>query len=573
MAVWSNPLFKLQNVDNFCSELLEARGIESVEEFLSTSKKRLHNPYKMKDMKQGVTRIIEAHKQGERLGIFGDYDCDGVTSTSLWVSVLSELGMDVVYFVPDRAKDGYGVGRRGIDFMVENNVKLVITCDTGITAVSQVHEMKELGIDVIVTDHHEPQLASAYSPDDVKIGQVVDDYLIPSCTAVINMKRPDCNYPFKGLAGVGVSFKILCAVAEKVHPEKRKLVYKYFDLVALGTIADMMDMVDENRTIGYYGIKRLNNTKNRGLRSLINAAGLKGRELNSQDVGWTLAPTINAAGRIVSAEQAVDMIISDNRLDAFRYATELVEINKQRKELTGTYVDAIIKSIEADDQDLPIIIHYYPEIPEGIIGLIAGRVMNHFHRPCIIMSDTEHPGFIKGSGRSTEALDMFSMLMNYTDTIKFGGHHAACGLSMDKDAFDDFKKSVEFYVDTILTDKDKVKTTHVDCLVAPEDVSMDLIEQIDLLEPFGNSHKRPVFMLEDVFVMKEKPVGEQKNHLWCLVKAGSQVLSGIGFFLEDEYESLGRPRRVDVLFSPDVNEYPKGKFNVQLKIEAVRKAK
>ena len=213
MTIWSKPLFKLQDVDNFCEELLKARGIDSVDEFLSTSKKRLHNPYKMKDMKQGVARIIEAQKHSERIGILGDYDCDGVTSTSLWVSVLTELGIDVVYFVPDRAKDGYGVGRRGIDFMVDNNVKLVITCDTGITAVSQVDELKKLGMDVIVTDHHEPQLASAYKPEDIAVGQVVDDYLIPSCTAVINMKRPDCEYPFKGLAGVGVSFCLVTTVA------------------------------------------------------------------------------------------------------------------------------------------------------------------------------------------------------------------------------------------------------------------------------------------------------------------------------------------------------------------------
>lgn len=570
MNTWREPLFKLKNVDTVVEELMEARGIDDVDAFLSTSKKRLHNPYKMKDLKLAVTRIIQAINNSEKIGILGDYDCDGVTSTSLWVQILSEFGVDVIYFVPDRAKDGYGVGKRGIQFMKDNNVNLVITCDTGITAVGQAKEIQDLGMDLIITDHHEPQLKSAYAEHLQRVGLEVDGYLIPKCTAVVNMKRPDCGYPFKGLAGVGVSFKILCAVAEKIHPDKRKLVYKYFDLVALGTIADMMEMVDENRTIGHYGLLRLNKRTNRGLRSLINAAGLKEKELDSQDIGWTLAPTINAAGRIVSAEQAVDMIISDNRLDAHRYAKELVEINKQRKELTGAYVDTIIKSIEADDTSKNIIIHYFPNIPEGIIGLIAGRVMNHFNRPCIVLSDSDNPEVIKGSGRSIESLDMFSMLMNYTHMINFGGHHAACGLSFKKADFEEFKSAVEFYVDSVLSEQDLAKETHVDCEVVGNQVNMDLIEQLKVLEPFGSGHKKPVFLLRNVFVMREKPVGDQKNHLWSLMQVNGKTFSSIGFFLEEEYEALGRPKRVDILFTPDLNEYPKGKWNVQLKLESIR---
>lgn len=575
MNDWKKPLFKLEDVDTFVDELLEARGVDinDIDAFLSTSKKKLHNPYKMKDMKVAVYRIIKAIQSGEKIGIFGDYDTDGVTSTSILVQVLTDLGADVVYFVPDRQKDGYGVGRRGIDFMANNGVELCITCDTGITAVSQVHELQQRGIDVIVTDHHEPQMAEAYTDAQIAIGLPIGDHLIPKCTAVVNMKRPDCKYPFKGLAGVGVAFKVLCAVAEKIHPEKRKLVYKYLDLVALGTVADMMELTDENRVLVHYGLKRLNNTRNRGLYQLIRANNLKDKELTSQDIGWTLAPCINAAGRIVSAEQAVDMVISDNRLDAYRYAKELVNINSQRKELTKTYVKSIIDSIEADDTNQAIIIQYFPAVPEGIIGLIAGRVTNHFNRPCIVVSDSEDPTMVKGSGRSIDALNLFETLLNYTDTINFGGHHMACGLSLEKDDLDQFKDSLEFYVDTLLTDRDMSKQIHVDCEVKPNQVTMELLDQLSELEPFGNGHKKPVFLLKNVFIMKEKPVGDDKNHLWALMKAGNTVFSSIGFFLYEDYVALGNPKKVDVLFTPDLNEYPAGKFNVQLKVEAVRKAK
>lgn len=573
MDKWKKPLFKVKSVDTFVDQLLESRGISvaDADDYLDTTKKKLHNPYLMKDMKPAVNRIIQAIQNNEKIGILGDYDCDGVTSTSVLVQVLTELGADVVYFVPDRQLDGYGVNKRGIDFMQDNNVVLCITCDTGITAVEQVDDMKSRGIDVVVTDHHEPKPADSYDEKVIPLGLQVGDYLIPKCTAVVNMKRPDCKYPFKGLAGVGVAFKILCAVAEKIHPEKRKLVYKYFDLVALGTVADMMDMHDENRVIVYHGLRRLNKTRNRGLHQLIRATGLKDKELTSQDIGWTLAPTINAAGRIVSAEQAVDMVISDNRLDAYRYAQELVEVNLQRKELTKTYVKAIIESIEADDKNESIIVHYYPAIPEGIIGLIAGRVTNHFNRPCIVVSDGDHPGIIKGSGRSIEALNMFETLMHYTDIINFGGHHMACGLSMQKDDFDQFKSSLEFYVDTILSDKDLSKETHVDCEISPEHITMELLEELAVLEPFGNGYKKPVFLLKNALILKEKPVGDDKNHLWALIKAGGKVFSSIGFFIYDDYVALGNPKKVDLLFMPDLNEYPAGKFNVQLKIEAVRK--
>lgn len=572
--VWQEQGMSYNKKQDFIHELLKVRGVKDPVEFLNITKKKLHNPYKMKDMKRAVTRIIKAIENGERIGIFGDYDADGVSSTSLWLLTLRELGADVVYFIPDRHKDGYGVGKRGVQFMKDEGVDLVITCDTGITAIDPVRDMKDYGIDVIVTDHHEPQQSESYEADVVRKGILVDGYLLPDCDAVVNIKRPDCKYPFKSLAGVGVSFKILCAVCEKVHPAKRAGVYQFIDIVALGTFADMMDIVDENRVIGSLGLDMMSNTKNKGLYQLLRANKLHEKQLTSMDIGWTIAPCINAAGRIVSAEQAVDMIVSDNKLDAYRSAKKLVEINEERKELTKAYVGNIIKAIELEQEDNPtaIIIHYHPGVPEGIVGLIAGRLMNHFYKPCILLTDSDDKKYIKGSGRSISALNLFETLMLYTDRIQFGGHHMACGMTIEKDGYVEFKQSIEFYVDTVLSDSDLQPKIFIDCIVTGDTVDMDFVKEVQRLEPFGNGNHKPLFMMKKLNIIKQKPVGDEKNHFWALLSDGKKTFSAIGFFLYDKYEALGSPKKIDVAFFPDINEYPAGKFNVQLKLEDLRKA-
>lgn len=562
------------NPDDFIDELLQARGIQDPDSFLAVTKKKLHNPYKMKDMKPAVARIIQAIQQNEVIGIYGDFDADGVSSTSTWVLTLRDLNATVHYFIPDRFKDGYGLHKRGIDYLRNQGCTLLITCDTGITAIGQTEYAKSIGFDVIITDHHEPQQAQAYDDALLAVGKKVDEYLIPNCTAVVNIKRPDCKYPFKGLAGVGVSFKILCAVCDKLHLEKRKGAYHYLDLVALGTLADMMEIVDENRVITALGLRLMSKTKNRGLYQLLRANDLKGKQLTSMDIGWTIAPCINAAGRIVSAEEAVEMVISDNKLDAFRSAKALVEINKQRKELTKTYVDAIIKSVEAEQQkhSASIVVAYYPDIPEGIVGLIAGRMMNHFHKPVLLLTDAESKDRIKGSGRSIPNFNLFETLMMYTDILhSFGGHHAACGLSLSKSDFAQFKHSIEFYADSVINPSDLTPSLKIDCTVKGENVNLDLVHTIRKLEPFGNGNPKPLFIMKNLNIFKCKPVGEEQNHFWALLSDGKRTFSTIGFFLWARYEEIGKPKRIDVAFFPDENEY-QGKVNVQLKLEDLRKA-
>lgn len=570
-AVWQTGGLRISHKDDLIYDILEARGIEDIEEFLRITKKKLHNPYKMRDMKKAVTRIIEAVQKKETIGIFGDYDADGASSTAIWVLILRELGLDVMYFVPDRFKDGYGVNQRGLDLFADNGVDLVITCDTGITAIQQVAYAKNKGMDIIITDHHEPQESSAYKDDVQKVGQHIGDYLIPD-TIVVNPKRPDCKYPFKGLAGVGVSFKILCAVCDKIHPAGRAGAYQYMDIVALGTFADMMDIIDENRVIGKLGIDMMNRKPNRGLYQLFRANELK--QITSQDIGWTIAPCINAAGRIVSAEEAVDMLISTNKLAAYRCAKKLVEINKERKELTKTYVGNIIKSVEADQIDNPtnIIVHYYPGIPEGIVGLIASRLMNHFYKPSIIMTDADEPGLYKGSGRSITGFDLFTSLMRQTDVMEgFGGHAMACGLSVTNDKFQELKTRMEFLADTMISEIDLQPKVYVDAIVKGNIIDLDFVDEMNKMEPFGRGHAQPAFMMEKMRIIREMPVGDEKNHLWALMSDGKKTFSTIGFFLYEKYEALGKPKTIDIVFVPDRNEY-KGKVDVQLKIKDLRKA-
>lgn len=572
--VWQEQGMVYKKGKDFIHELLVTRGVKDPVEFLNITKKKMHNPYKMKDLKLAVTRIILAIKKGQRIAIFGDYDADGVMSTSLWILTLQELGADVIYFIPDRHIDGYGVGKRGVQFMIDNEVDLVITCDTGITAIEQIQALTNAGIETIVTDHHEPQRLASYDESLHAVGLVVGEHLIPNCVAVVDIKRPDCNYPFKSLAGVGVSFKILCAVCEKLHPAKRAGVYQFMDIVAIGTIGDMMDIVDENRVISSLGLDMLSNTQNKGLYQLLRANKINDKELTSMDIGWTVAPCINAAGRIVSAEQAVDMMISDNTLDAYRCAKKLVEINAERKELTKAYVGNIIKAAEVDQEDNPtsIIIHYHPGVPEGIVGLIAGRMMNHFYKPVILLTDSDDSNIFKGSGRSISALNLFETLMHYTDVINFGGHSAACGMSINKDEYASFKNSIEFYVDTQLTPHDLQPKIYIDCIVKGDILDLDFVKDMQRLEPFGNGNHKPLFMMKKLRVIRQKPVGDEKNHFWALLSDGKKTFSTIGFFLWDKYDALGQPKQVDVAFYPDINEYPAGTFNVQLKLEDLRKA-
>lgn len=572
-AVWKLDGTTILSKKDLIHEILDARGIDDPDEFLRITKRKFHNPYKMRNMKPAVARIIKAVQKKQKIGIFGDYDADGVSSTSTWVLVLRELGAEVIYFVPDRFKDGYGMNKRGLDWFKSEGVQLVITCDTGITAIDQVDYCQSIGMDVIVTDHHEPQEASAYSPEQKEKGKLIGDFLIPN-TIVVNPKRPDCKYPFKGLAGVGVSFKILCAVCDKIHPAGRTGAYQFIDIVALGTFADMMDIVDENRVIGSLGLDMMNKTSNRGLRQLFRANNIE--SVTSQDVGWTIAPCINAAGRIVSAAEAVEMLISDNRLDAYRCAKSLVEINQQRKELTKNYVNNIIKSVEADQEMNPtsIIVHYHPDIPEGIVGLISSRMMNHFYKPSIILTDAEEDGVYKGSGRSITGFNLFQALMKQTDLMEgFGGHAAACGMSLKAEQFEAFKSRLEFFADAFLSADDLQPKVYIDAVVKGDIIDMDFVEEVMKLEPFGNGNSKPTFMMEKMRVIKAKPVGDEKNHFWALLSDGKRTFSTIGFFLWDKYAALKEPKVIDVAFFPDINEYPKGKFNVQLKLEDLRKAK
>ncbi len=580
-TVWKTTPGKFDQKDP-AFKLLEIRGISDPAEFLRITKKKLHNPYLMKEMKPAVTRIIAAIKAGVKIGIFGDYDADGVSSTSLWVLLLRELGADVIYFVPDRFKDGYGLNTKALDRFKTLGVGLVITCDTGITAIEQVRHAILIGLDIIITDHHEPQEIRAYDKALHKWGQVVtsdagDKYLIPN-TIVVNPKRPDCKYPFKALAGVGVSFKILSAVCAKLHPAKKAGAYQFMDIVTVGTLADQMDLTDENRVIAKYGLKMMRETKNRGLYQLMRACDLRNKKITSKDIGWTIAPCINAAGRIVSAVEAVEMLISDNKLDAYRCAKKLVSINEERKELTKQYVGDIIKSIEAyqNKTHASIVVHYHPAVPEGIVGLIAARVSNHFYKPAIILTDAEEAGLIKGSGRSIKGFDLFTALMLQTPILQgFGGHEAACGLSLKESSFEELRDRLEFYADSTLTKEDLQKKIYIDSVITKSSIlDIDFVNSLRRLEPFGNGNQRPIFMMENVRVLKAFAAGKNKDHMWCMLKHGGNVFYCIGFFLWEKYQHLENPLNIDIAFTPSLNEYPagSGKVSVQLELEDLRKA-
>lgn len=577
-AVWNLDGSVITDADP-AIDLLKIRGVADPEGFIRVSKKNFHNPYLMKDMKRAVQRILLAVQNQEKVWVYGDYDADGVSSTSFLVLLLRELGVTVDYFIPDRFKDGYGLNNRGIDLAKAFGASLILTCDTGITAVQQVHYAQSLGMEVIVTDHHEPQKLSALKQYSA-LGQVVKDsgnesYLIPD-TIVVNPKRPDCSYPFKSLAGVGVAFKLMCAVCEKIHPGGRKSVYEHLDLVAIGTIADLMDMVDENRIIGKLGLKLMRKTKNRGLYQLLRANDLTTMKLTSKDIGWTIAPCINAAGRIVSAREAVEMLISSDKLSAYRCAKKLVQINEDRKEMTANHVEPILRAIGVEQAtcETSLLVHYHPQVPEGIIGLLAARISNHFGKPAILLSDADENGFYKGSGRSVEGFDLFSALMAQASLMtNFGGHPAACGLSLEATKYNELKSRLEFAADATISRAQLQKKVRIDAVVKKgTSIDLDFLDETYRLEPYGNGNPEPRFLFENMRVVREKGVGSDGSHLWGLMSDGKNFFSVIGFGLYEAFDKMGKPKSLDIVATPALNEYPKGsgKISVQLVIDDIR---
>ncbi len=561
------------------AKLLYTRGYETVQSaktFLAMESEMLCNPNDLKDMQSAVHRVLCAISRREKITIYGDYDVDGVTSVCTLYLYLKSLGAVVDYYIPNRATEGYGVTGLAIDGLAADGTKLVITVDTGITAIEEVKYAKTLGVDFVITDHHECRAE------------------LPEAVAVVNPHRPDCKYPFKELAGVGVVFKFICAIEEKQSAKSRiavaqKMFSLYSDLVAIGTIADVMPIHGENRIIVSYGLHMIENTKRPGLLALMDVAASrpddrkadlrrkKAMKITSGYIGYTLAPRINAAGRIKSASRAVELFLSQNYNEAARIAEELCAANKERQNEENKIIQEAFQMIgnDIDIKENPVIVLSADNWHHGVIGIVASRITEKFCCPSILVSfegAEKLPGGAdvgKGSGRSVKGMNLVDALCHCQDLlVKFGGHELAAGLSVTRENLPLFREKINAYARENLKEGDMVPTVEADLSVGFDEVNMSLAEALRTLEPYGVGNPIPSFVMYGVTVADIAPVSEGKHTRLTLTKDGKDLTA---MFFSASPKSLGLfvGDNADLIFTIDVNEWM-GRRSVQLIVKDIR---
>ncbi len=512
---------------------------------------RLYDPFLLKDMRRGVDRVNSAITNNEKITIYGDYDADGVTSTSILYMYLKEIYDNVDFYIPDRVDEGYGINILALERIQNNGTKLIITVDTGVTAIAEVAYAKELGMDVIVTDHHECKQN------------------VPDCCAIIDPKQSDCNYPFKELAGVGVVFKLITALDNGKNLDK--LIKKYMSLVCLGTIADVAPLIDENRVLVILGLKYFSNSGNAGIDALLDVTLLKGKDVTAGNIGFIIAPRINAAGRLGSANKSVELFLCGDITRAVEIAHELTAENKTRQTMEQEIFNEAVEIIESNRlHDNSVIVVAKSDWHHGVIGIVSSKITLKYCRPSILISIDDNGG--KGSGRSITNFNLFEALTYSCDTLtKFGGHSLAAGLSIDASNIKQFSLKINEYANKVLKPTDFIPSLYIDYKLTPDDINISTVESLKLLEPFGMGNPTPVFAFCSTRVKFISTISDGKHLKIMLTKDGIS-LEVIGFDYGYLIKELKICDKVDVAGTLDINNYRDEK-KVQLIIKDIRKTK
>ena len=523
--------------------------------FMAKSMKSVRNPMLMKDMDKAVKRIKTALDKHEKIVVYGDYDVDGITSTTLMYDFLASLGADVDFYIPNRENEGYGMNIKAVNRLIKQGVKLLITVDCGITALGEVSFAKLLGMDVIVTDHH---TCTERLPED-------------AC-AVLNPKRPDCDYPFDGLAGVGVAFKLVLALAMLFKMNTTQCFNKYIDIVALGTIADIVPLLDENRIMTAKGVAAIASSSRPGIRALIKVSEADKRPFNATSVAFTLAPRLNAAGRLGSADAGVKLLLEKDYAAAEKMAQQLEEENRHRRSEEQIIYAQALEMLDADSEfeKKKVIVLAKSGWHKGVIGIAAARICERFYKPCILLSIDEK-GVGKGSGRSVPSFNLFNALAHCEDLLTaFGGHSAAAGITIDEKSIEEFTKKINAYADSVLTAADMIPKLDIDYPVTEKDISVEAAKLLEGLEPFGAGNEKPVFALENVRVYAADAMGADGRHLRLRILAGDKIINCAGFSMGELAKELNAGDNVSIAFNMDINRF-RGAENVQLIIKDIKK--
>ncbi|MBI5664558.1 MAG: single-stranded-DNA-specific exonuclease RecJ [Nitrospirae bacterium] len=545
LAYLSNKI----SISPVLAQVLVNRGMKDsglIKDFLYPSLKNMHDPFLMPDMRAAVDRLKSAIDRDETVLIHGDYDADGITATALLVSTLGKLGLKTCYHIPNRITEGYGLSNKGIQKARACNAHLIITADCGISSEDEVAAAASLGMDVIVTDHHEP-------PDK-----------LPAAVAVVDPHRTDSVYPFRQLAGVGVAFKLVQALAQDMGRDDIDLE-ELLDLVALGTIADSVPLLGENRVFVTFGLKRINDSLARtGVMALKESAGVNGGS-RAGSLSFSLIPRINAAGRLDDAGEVVELFLTEDRARAEAIAQLLEEQNRTRQKIEADVLKAALEMIAPGDAG-PAIVLASPDWHPGVIGIVASRLVDMFYRPVFLFSVKD--SIAKGSARSIFPFHLYRAINECSELLLgYGGHRQAAGLRLDLENLPAFRDRMNKIVEENLKPEDMVPVLEIDAAVRFSDLSFNLINELALLEPYGDSNKQPVLGARDIEIVNQKIVGN--NHLKMQLRQEHMSMDTIGFSMGKQLDNLGKASSLDIAFVLQVNEWNNSR-NLQLQLRGIR---
>lgn len=497
---------KKYNVSNLVATIIYNKNIQnSIDVFLNPTRKDFYDPFLMPDMKIAVDRIIKAIANKEKVIIYGDYDVDGITSITVLKSFLRDRGLLVDSYIPNRLDEGYGLNKKAIEGIVHDGYTLMITVDCGISGIEEVEYANNLGIETIITDHHEPA------------------EILPNALAIVDAKRKDNTYPFNQLAGVGVVFKVIQAISMKYNLEEKEYL-KYLDLVCVGTISDIVPLVDENRVISKLGLKLVEVTKNVGLKALLNSAGCK--NIDSTAISFGIAPRVNACGRLGFEQEALNLFLTDNIVEAQEIAKRLNRYNSERQQKEVKIFNDAIKMIEAGEKNKKCIILGQENWHHGVIGIVSSKVTEMYYKPSILICFEGEEG--KGSGRSIQGFDLHEALTKCPNHIdRFGGHSMAIGITIKKSEFESFKNDVEQYVESSNID-DLVPIIKIDKEITIEDMNIETVKDLKALEPYGEANKMPIFIYKNLKIDSIRALSEGK-HIKLTLRDKNIVVDAIGF--------------------------------------------
>ena len=542
---------KKYNINNLLAILLSNREItseEQINKFLNPKRNDFYNPFGMPDMEKAVNRILKAIENNEKTIIYGDYDVDGITSVAVLKSFLEERGIQVGVYIPNRLNEGYGLNKEAVKYIAEQGYKLMITVDCGITAIEEVEYAKELGIETIVTDHHEPAEN------------------LPEAVAVVDAKRKDNKYECRNLAGVGVVFKLIQALSIKLGLEEKEYL-KFLDIVCIGTISDIVPLTDENRVIVKLGLKLVEQTRNLGLREILQSCGYS--KINSTTISFGVAPRINACGRMGHQEEALNLLLSKNIDEVKDLTIKLNDYNKTRQEIEKTIYNEAIEQIEKNNlANKNTIVVYGKGWHHGVIGIVSSKITELYFKPSILLS--EEDGEYKGSGRSVEGFDLHEALMECNKTIKkFGGHAMAVGINIEKDKIKEFEETLE----KVATEKnvDKiVPILNVDAEIKLDDITKEMVESLKELEPFGEANKMPIFAFRNLKIDSIRSLTNGKN-LKLSVRDNKNIVNAIGFNLGELSEIYKIGDKIDIAGNLEINSF-NGVDSIQINIKDIMKS-